>query len=90
VALTDVTDLKLHFSGFASLTGYIAGEVLFTGLEGNTVHLSKPLPKDLGKAGDKVACTTFKYRPFSGPTTLDYRNTMTGWQRYVSRGGKGQ
>ena len=83
VTLTDVSDLRLGYSGLADVTEYRAGEVLFTALDGKTLHLSKPLGKDLGKAGTKVSVTTFKYRPFAPPATEDYRTTMAGWKRYV-------
>jgi hypothetical protein len=84
VELANVSDLKLGYSGLANLSDYRAGEALITGIEHNTVLLSKPLPKDLGKAGAKVTITTFRYRPFSAPGTEDYKNTVAGWRRYVS------
>ena len=83
VGLADVSNLKVGYSGLANLSEYRAGEALITGIEGNAVTLSKPLPKDLGKAGTKVAVTTFWYRPFSAPGDEDYRNTIDGWKRYV-------
>jgi hypothetical protein len=83
VELSDVSDLKVGYSGLANLSEYRAGEALITGIEGNAILLSKPLPKDLGKAGSKVAVTTFRYRPFSAPGGEDYRNTVDGWKRYV-------
>ncbi len=83
VELADVSGLKAGYSGLANLSEYWASEALITGVDGKTVLLSKPLPKDLGKAGAKVAVTTLKYRPFSAPETEDYRNTVAGWQRYV-------
>ncbi len=83
VELANVSDLKVGYSGLANLSEYRASEALITAIEGNTVLLSKPLPKDLGKAGAKVAVTTLRYRPFSAPGTEDYRNTVDGWKRYV-------
>ena len=83
VELADVKDLKTGYSGLANLSDYRAGEALITGIEGNLARLSKPLPKDLGKAGAKVVVTTFRYRPFSAPGTEDYQNTVRGWNRYV-------
>jgi len=81
VELADVSGLRLGYSGLANLSDYRAGEALITGIERNAVLLSKPLPKDLGKAGAKVTVTTFRYRPFSAPGTEDYRNTIGGWKR---------
>jgi len=84
VELAEVSGLRAGYSGLANLSDYRAGEALITGIERNAVLLSKPLPKDLGKAGAKVAITTFRYRPFSAPGTEDYKNTVAGWRRYVS------
>ena len=83
VELADVSDLKVGYSGLANLSEYRASEALITGIEGNAVLLSKPLPKDLGKAGTKVAVTTLRYRPFSASESDDYRKTVDGWKRYV-------
>jgi hypothetical protein len=78
-----VQDLVVVYSGFRNLTDNRASEVLITGVSGNRVTLSKPLPKDLGEVGAKVGMTTLKYRPFGPPDTAEYRATMEGWQRYV-------
>jgi hypothetical protein len=83
VELTDASDLVAGYSGFRNLTDYRASEVLITGVHGNTVTLSKPLPKDLGITGAKVEMSTLKYRPFGPPDTADYRATKAGWQRYT-------
>ncbi len=83
VELADVIGLKIGYSGLANLSDYRASEALITGIEGKVVLLSKPLPKDLGKAGAKVLVSTLRYRPFSAPGTEDYRNTVEGWRRYV-------
>lgn len=84
VTLTDVSELKAGYSGLANLTGFRGSEALITRIEGNTVQLSKPLPKDLGGPGAKVTVTTLKYRPFSAPGSADYRSTVEGWKRYVA------
>ncbi len=83
VELADVSDLRVGYSGLASLSEFRASEALITGIDGNAVLLSEPLPKDLGKPGAKVAVTTLRYRPFSAPGTEGYRNTVGGWRRYV-------
>ncbi len=83
VELADVSNLRAGYSGLANLSDYWASEALITDIDGTTVRLSKPLPKDLGKPGAKVVVTTLKYRPFSAPGTEDYRNTVAGWKRYV-------
>jgi hypothetical protein len=83
IELTDVSDLRIGYSGLNNLTEYWACEAFVTGIEGNTVTLSKPLPKDLGDAGTKVSLSTLKYRPFSVPGSDDHNATIAGWQRYV-------
>lgn len=82
ILLDQTQDLKVGYSGLSNLTDYRAAELLFTEIQGNTVTLSKPLPKRL-EAGTTVVISTLKYRPFSPPDTQDYRDTIAGWQRYV-------
>ena len=82
VQLDDTGGLVLGRSGLSDLTGYWAAEALVVGVEGQTVTLSKPLPKAL-TAGQKVKMATLKYRPFSDPATADGQETLAGWQRYV-------
>jgi len=83
IELAYTNELLPGFSGICNLTDYWACEVLVTGIQGNTVSLSKPLPVDLGDAGKKILMATLKYRPFCPPDTDDYKKTMAGWQRYV-------
>jgi hypothetical protein len=88
ILLTDIHDLIVGHSGIRNLTDYRASEVLITGISGNTVQLSKPLPKDLGDIGAKVEMSTLKYRPFGPPETSDYQTTLAAWQRYVDTVGR--
>lgn len=83
VTLTDASGLTVGYSGIRNLTDYWASEALVTGVDGNTVTLSKPLPKDLGNAGAKAEMSTLKYRPFGSPDTADYGASREGWQRYA-------
>jgi hypothetical protein len=83
VELTDAAGLRVGLSGLANLSDYRASEALITVIADHALLLSKPLPKNLGKAGTQVAVTTLRYRPFSAPGTDDYRQTMDGWKRYV-------
>lgn len=83
VELTDAGGLVPGYSGLNNLTDYIACEAIITGIEGNTVTISKPLPADLGEAGKRVPMATLKYRPFSPPDSDDYRKTIAGWQKYT-------
>ncbi len=83
VTLEDVRDLVPGRSGLSNLNDYWAAEALITRIEGNTVTLSKPVPKAI-KAGTRVPLATLKYRPFSPPGSDDYRETIAGWQRYVA------
>ena len=71
------------YSGFLNITDNRASEVIVTGIEGNGVTLSTPLPKDRGATGAKVGMTTLKYRPFGPPETPEYRATRDGRKRYV-------
>lgn len=83
VELTDVGGLVPGYSGFNNLTDYIACEAIITGIEGNTVTISKPLPADLGDAGKRVPMATLKCRPFSPPDSDDYKKTIAGWRKYT-------
>ena len=82
VRLDSTEGLILGRSGFCNLTDYRAAEVLVTGIEGNVVKLSKPLPKAF-TAGQRVLMATLKYRPFSVPGSDEWKETIGGWQRYV-------
>jgi hypothetical protein len=82
VELNDVSQLKIGYSGISHLTEYRAAEALITEINGKTVTLSKPLPKDIA-SGTSVKMATLKYRPFSDPKTKEYRETMDGWKKYV-------
>lgn len=82
VQLNDVSELKIGYSGLSYVGDDKAAGFLITKINGNTLTLSKPLPKDIN-AGTKLVIATLKYRPFSPPDTEDYKNTIAGWQRYV-------
>jgi hypothetical protein len=89
VTLTDASGLVVGYSGLSNLTSYWAAEALITGISGNTISLSKPLPASIGngtgvlQAGAVVPMATLKYRPFSPPDTPEYAATMAGWLKYV-------
>lgn len=80
--LNSTSNLKIGYSGISHLTDYWVAEYLITNISGNTVTLSKPLPKNL-TAGTALQIDTLKYRPFSIPGSSDYQNTMVGWNKYV-------
>ena len=82
ISLESTQGLVVGRSGFSDLTDYWAAEVLITGINGNTVTLSKPLPKTLS-AGTRARMATLKYRPFSKPGSANYNRTLEGWKRYV-------
>ncbi len=82
VSLESTKGLVVGRSGLSDLTDYWAAEALITGINGNTVMLSKPLPKAVS-AGTRVRMATLKYRPFSKPGGADYQQTLEGWKRYV-------
>jgi len=87
LTLTDTTGFVPGKTGLSNLTTYKAAEVLVTAVNGNTVSLSKPLPKALA-AGTSLAMATLKYRPFSVPGSADYNATLAGWQAYVQTVGQ--
>jgi hypothetical protein len=82
IRLNDTRNLTIGRSGLNNLTANWAAEALITAIDGNTITLSKPLPKPIA-AGSSVSMATLKYRPFSKPGSADYRNTIAGWQHYV-------
>ncbi|HEY5139362.1 MAG TPA: hypothetical protein VIJ25_08620, partial [Methylococcales bacterium] len=82
VNLDNTNDLIVGYSGISNLTGNWKAETLITAISGNTVTLSKPLPKAIN-AGSQVDMATLKYLPFSAPGTADYNKTIQGWQKFV-------
>lgn len=84
IRLTDPDGLTPGYTGLCNLTDYWACEAMVTSVEGDLLHLSKPLPKDLGDAGKSIPMATLKYRPFSPPGTDDYRKTIDGWRKYTA------
>lgn len=82
VHLASTDGLVIGHSGLSDLSDYWAAEALVTGISGDTVTLSKPLPVAL-RAGMQAKMATLKYRPFSAPGSPDYLATLNGWKRYV-------
>ncbi|MGI4790996.1 MAG: hypothetical protein ACRYFS_19390 [Janthinobacterium lividum] len=82
VTLDSTDGLILGHSGLSQLTDYWAAEAIILSIDGKTVTLSKPLPKDIA-AGTRVPMATLKYRPFAKPGSDDYNATVAGWLRYV-------
>jgi hypothetical protein len=82
LSLTSTSGFVIGKTGISSLTRYRAAEILVTGISGNTVTLSKPLPFAIS-AGTKLQMCTLVYRPWSRPGSADYAETMAGWQKYV-------
>ncbi len=56
--------------------------MLVTGINGQEVQLSKPLPAPLAR-GTSLPFVTLHYAPFSEPGSPGNRETMQGWLRYV-------
>ncbi len=83
VQLDDISDLVIGYSGLRNLSDYIASEAIITRIEGKTITLSQPLPKDLGEAGASVDLSTLKYRPFGPPDSPEYKATREGWKSYA-------
>jgi len=80
--LDNVDGLVIGHSGLSHLTESVAAEAIITGIDGNVVTLSKPLPKDIS-AGTLQDMATLKYQPFGPPDAAETAVTMAGWQRYV-------
>ena len=87
VTLDSTDGLVIGYSGLSQLTDYWAAQALVTAIDGKTVTLSKPLPKDIA-AGARVPMATLKYRPFSQPGSDDDKATLAGWLRYVDTVGR--
>lgn len=69
-------------TGLDSTTQYKAAAILFTGVSGSTVTLSKPLDRNLA-AGANLAASTLGFRPFGQIGTAAFERTMAGWLEYV-------
>jgi hypothetical protein len=82
IRLNDTSSLTIGRSGLNNLTDNWAAEALITAIDGNTITISKPLPKAI-EAGSSISMATLKYRPFSKPGSADYHKTIAGWQHYV-------
>jgi hypothetical protein len=82
VHLDDTTGLIIGRSGLSDLTEPWAAEALVTGMRGDRIELSRPLPRAIS-AGARVALATLSYPPFDAPYTPGYRVTLDGWLHYV-------
>jgi hypothetical protein len=87
VTLDSTANLVVGKSGFSQLTSYTMCQVIITGINGNTVTLSQPLPVAF-TAGQSVLMNTFKYVPFDVPddpgyNASDQAATMAGWNHYT-------
>jgi hypothetical protein len=82
VTLDNTSGVIPGYSGFSYLTTSCAAQVIVTGIYGNTVTLSDPLPKSLA-AGTTVRMATLKFKPFSAPGTQSNEDTISGWKNYV-------
>ena len=87
VQLDGTSDLVVGYSGISDLNAYTMNQVIVTGINGNTVTLSQPLPVGLS-AGQLIQMNTFKYVPFTEPDDPHYNAaqqtaTIAGWDKYV-------
>jgi hypothetical protein len=87
IQLDSTSNLVVGYSGLSNLTNYQAAQAIVTGISGNTVTLSMPLPAAMS-AGTSVPMATLQYRPFSYPPTgatpsPEYTATLNGWKSYV-------
>jgi len=82
--LDSVEGLRPVHSGTGGMTGYWAGEILFTEVDatGKRVALSKPLPKDM-KKGEKLTCVDLYYLPMHPVGTPEFEHTTGGWVDYA-------
>jgi len=87
VELDSTSDLVVGYSGISNLTSYTMNQVIVTGINGNTVTLSQPLPVALS-AGQVITMNTFKYVPFTVTDDPNYNAaeqeaSLAGWNKYV-------
>jgi hypothetical protein len=87
VQLDGTSDLVVGYSGISNLNSYTMNQVIVTGISGNTITLSQPLPVAL-TAGQVIGMNTFKYVPFTVPDDPNYNAaqqnaTRAGWDKYV-------
>lgn len=75
-------DLVPGKSGICNLTESWAAEVIITGMSGNRLSLSKPLPKPIA-AGTLLDMATLEYEPFSVPGSDRNNATISGWLSYI-------
>jgi hypothetical protein len=81
ITVNDASSLKPHYSG-PTLDEH-APTMFVTGIDGNQLTLSKPLPVALS-SGQSVSFVTLEYRPFSEPGTRAQQETVAGWRKYNS------
>jgi hypothetical protein len=81
ITVNDASDLKPHYSG-PQLDGH-APTMFITGIDGDQLTLSKPLPVALS-SGQVVNFVTLKYRPFSKRGSREQQATVAGWRKYNS------
>jgi len=68
-------------TGLDSSSDYKAADILLTSVDGTTVVLSKPLPRDMAPGSYSVS--TLRYEPFRRPDDPLFERTMRGWLDYV-------
>ena len=76
------TPIVANRTGLSAQLTHDMAELLFTSVDGNTVTLSQPLPKDI-PANKPISMATLRYAPFSPVDTLGGAETMRGWQGYA-------
>ena len=81
ITVNDASGLKPHYSG-PQLDGH-APTMFITGIDGDQLTLSKPLPEALSSE-QLVDFVTLKYRPFSKPGSRKQQETVAGWRKYNS------
>jgi hypothetical protein len=81
ITVNDASGLKAHYSG-PQLNRH-APTMFITGIHGDQLTLSKPLPVPLS-SGQVVDFVTLKYRPFSKPGSREQQETVAGWRKYNS------
>ena len=82
ITLVSTAGLLSGYSGFERLPKLPSACPLVTGINGQEVSLSMPLPTKI-PAGTTVAFVTLNYEPFSEPGSSQNERTLAGWLRYV-------
>ncbi|MDO9713363.1 hypothetical protein [Paracraurococcus lichenis] len=88
VELASTFGVRPNLTGLCDLGDQgIMAEFLVTRIQGQSLTLSKALPRAL-RSGETLRLATLRYVPFSVRGSAEYEKTMSGWLRYVDMVGE--